>query len=288
MEEKDKKEEKALEETKEMKKDINEIQKDIDEVKESVKEVKKRGTFHVILVTSVIILLFVAFALYGFASGVGYGVGKVKEVQSADNVYSFDNVSVEEVVEIFNSIQPMWECNSPYFTDKKYTVNDISNDMAYNIGLKSFTSRESVKSFSADEFDDVIDSILGKGYKFTHKTYESCPSYKYSNKIYKFAGDGCGGTCGPNNIEQIVGATRNGNELDIYVAVLFADSESDPIAYYKDYKHTQKVTNFTKDDKILGGAADTVENAKLGTIYKMIFNLEDDYSYVFVSSEPIS
>ena len=85
------------EETKEMKKDIDEIQKDIDKIQESVKEVKQRSGFHVFLLTCAIILLFVAFALYGFASGIGYGVGKVKdseaketsEVNKSDTIHSY-------------------------------------------------------------------------------------------------------------------------------------------------------------------------------------------------------
>ena len=99
MEAKETKNEEVLEDAKEMKKDINEIQKDIDEVKESVKEVKQRSGFHVFLLTCVIILLFVAFALYGFASGVGYGIGKVKEVKKVEK--SSETVSNNDTIHAY-------------------------------------------------------------------------------------------------------------------------------------------------------------------------------------------
>ena len=116
MEEKEtkKEKEKALEETKEMKKDIKELQEDIDEIQESVKEVRQRSGFHVFLLTCAIILLFVVFALYGFATGVGYGVGKVKDVNQSSNNVTFENVDIEDVVNIYNNLQPMWLCDSPW------------------------------------------------------------------------------------------------------------------------------------------------------------------------------
>lgn len=291
MEDKEKeiKEEKddLLEHTKEMKEDIEEIQKDIDEVKETVKSVKKKGTFQSVLLTCVIILLFVAFALYGFATGIGYGIGKVKKSDKVitNSVYTFNNVDIEEVSEIYHNIQPMWVCDSPYFTDKKFTVNDITNEMAYTIGFKNL-SEATLDEFTQEDLDNQIDALLGKDYKFTHKSYETCPYYKYSNKVYKLTGGGCGGTCGPNNIEKIVGASKNGNELDIYVAVLFIKVTDDSFDYYKDYNLKEKVTNYSEDVDFRSVADDTIENAKLGTTYKMVFNLVDD-NYIFVSSEPM-
>ena len=283
------KKDEVLEETKEMKKDIDEIQKDISEIQESVKDVKKKGSFQSVLLTIVILILFVAFALYGFATGVGYGVKKVKEPNPTKedakvDYTTFNNVDIEKVSEIYDAVQPMWHCDSPYFTDKKFTVNDITNDMAYTIGFKNLGYE--TKEFTAEDLDVQIDAILGKKYKFTHKTYENCPMYNYSNKTYKLVGEGCGGTCGPSNVEKIIGASLNDKELDIYVDVLFVDNNK--VEYFKDYKHTQKVTNYVKDANMSeeGFAADTVENAKLGTTYKMIFNLEDN-NYVFVSAEPV-
>ena len=283
----DKEKDEVLEHTREMKEDIEEIQKDIDEVKENVKSVKKKGTFQSVLLTCVIILLFVAFALYGFATGIGYGIGKVKKSDKVitNSVYAFNNVDIEEVTKVYENIQPMLVCDSPYFTDKKFTVDDIDNKMAFGIAYKNM-AYNTLEEFSADQLDNQIDVLLGKDYKFTHKTYDFCPAYSYSNKIYKLVGDGCGGTCGPNNIEKIVGASKNGNELDIYVAVLFIKVKDDSFEYYKDYKLKEKVTNYSEDVDFRSVADDTIENAKLGTTYKMVFNLVDD-NYIFVSSEPV-
>ena len=285
----DKEKEEVLEHTKEMKEDIEEIQKDIDEVKETVKSVKKKGTFQSVLLTCVIILLFVSFALYGFATGIGYGIGKVKKSNKVitNNMYTFNNVDIDEVSSLYHNIQPMWVCDSPYFTDKKFTVNDITNEMAYTIGYKNLTN-VTVDDFTQEDLDNQIDALLGKEYNFTHKTYESCPEYQYSNKVYKLVGDGCGGTCGPGNVEKIVGASKIDNELDIYVSVLFHKYVNEKVEYYKDYKLTKKVTNYKIDSDMAdaNGAEETVENAKLGTTYKMIFNLEND-NYVFVSAEPV-
>lgn len=291
MEEKKKEESEVLEETKELKQDISDLQKDIEEIQENVKDVKKKGSFQSVLLTLVVLILFVAFALYGFATGVGYGVKKTKEnkktTTETSDYYSFNNVDIEDVVNLYNNIQPMWHCDSPFFTDKKYSVNDIPNDMAYTIGFKNL-SYDTMKEFTAEELDIQIDALLGKEYKFTHKTYETCPSYKYSNKKYKLIGDGCGGTCGPGNVEKIIGASKNGNELDVYVAVLFHKDVDDKIEYYKDFKLTKKVTNYKVDSNMsdVEAAEESIENAKLGTTYKMVFNLEDD-NYVFVSAEPI-
>ena len=288
MEEKKQDKEEVLEETKELKKDISDVQKNIEEIQESVKKVQKRGTFHVVLLTCVIILLFVAFALYGFASGIGYGVGKLKEVKTV-NSYSFDNVDIEKVTELYETLG-VASYKSPFISDKKYTVNDISNDMAFEIGRLNLPN-----TFSAEDLDYQIDAILGKDYKFTHKSFDGCASFKYSNKTYKLVSATCGGSIDFQNVQKIVGASKNGNELYIYVGVLFVkvndkgndDSNDDVIEYYKDYNYNEKVTNYIKNKDIDSGIAeDCVENAKLGTIYKMIFNLEDG-NYVFVSSEPM-
>lgn len=290
MEDKRKEESEVLEETKELKQDISDIQKDIEEIQENVKDVKKKGSFQSFLLTVVILILFVAFALYGFATGIGYGVkktkeNKVKDTKVTENI-TFENVDVEDVINLYNSVQPMWKCDSPYFIDKKYNVNDISNDMAYTIGFKNLGYNPD--EFSAEELDIQIDAILGKGYKFIHKTYETCPMYTYSNKKYKLTGDGCGGTCGPSNVEKVIGASKTDKQLNVYVAVLFHKDVNDKIEYYKDYKLTKKVTNYKVDSNMsdVEAAEDSVENAKLGTTYKMVFNLEDD-NYVFVSTEPM-
>lgn len=99
MEEKKKEESEVLEETKELKQDISDLQKDIEEIQENVKDVKKKGSFQSVLLTLVVLILFVAFALYGFASGVGYGIGKVKEVKNAEK--SSETVSNNDTIHAY-------------------------------------------------------------------------------------------------------------------------------------------------------------------------------------------
>lgn len=268
------------------------------------KERKNIGIVVLIVVLIMVILGLCTFIMYDkgvFGSQKGNNPKTNNEEKVNENDNKFIEVSVDDAVvqKLFYRLIENSICgNFQYFKDAKFSVNDISNSDAYYITMRSWNTNFR-NSFSAAELDAQIDKIFGKSYEFKHQTYGIClgfenhtgiQTYEYnaSNQMYEyvFIGDGCGGTCGMyHTTGKIVKAEKNAEELDIYVRVIFGNSED---ALCADYNCSQKIE---VNEDTLGYSAETRSFEKLdyskGSLYKMIFKMENG-EYVFVSSEPIN
>lgn len=179
-----------------------------------------------------------------------------------------------------------------YFSDKKVTTEDISNDLAASIVLNSLYNNgmainRKATVFTKDQMDAEMRKIFGKDYQYTHKDIDICPSYKYDEKEQTYTvGDGqCSGACGAPNKAKIVKALKKNDKIEIYVRVLFSSlNDSVSTVYYKDVNKTQPI-NVEKAGVVDYYISD--ETYAEGSLYKMTFNLEDG-NYIFAYSEPVT
>lgn len=179
-----------------------------------------------------------------------------------------------------------------YFTDKKVTASDISNDLASAIVLNSLYNNgmainRKATIFTKNQMATEIRKIFGKDYSYEHKDIDICPSYKYDTTTETYTvGDGqCNGACGAPNKAKIVKAIKENDNIEIYVRVLFSSlNDSVSTVYYKDVNKTQPVS-VEKAGVVDYSISD--ETFSEGSLYKMIFTLEDG-NYIFTSSEPVT
>lgn len=169
-----------------------------------------------------------------------------------------------------------------YYTDKKVSVGDLSNQQAQLIMLNSLRKKGvsfgQYSTFSSDMAHDIVKSILGKDYNFVDESINFCPPVTYNSeeKKYEFGYVACGGSCGPHTARKLLSARRNDNIIELTIGVLFGPKNSE-YDFYSDYEKTNLVVDgrdLTDSDFANGGK------------YKMTFKNEDG-NYVFVSSEPI-
>ena len=183
-----------------------------------------------------------------------------------------------------------------YFTDKKVTVDSLDEEIIQSVALKVivdefYKNNEHTHtpiqgySFSADKYESIIKSIFDIS-KVENKSIKNCPNFDYNadTKTYTAGEPACGGTSGPwGSVEKITKVTQKGNNLEMYVRVLFYDSASS--SYYYDYNHTKKVSEIVLDDNTT--LADIESFISSGSLYKLTFKVKDD-NYLFVSSEPVN
>lgn len=181
----------------------------------------------------------------------------------------------------------VWE----YYTDSKVSVNMLKNELVYEIAVLNAEDMFGKMNLTEEQFSKVVSSIFGKNYNYNHVQYsDKCAKfiYNWNTKSYDYQNElACGWTCGVGNFKKIIGAYKDDKTLTIEVGVLFAEASDDTIKYYKDYNHTEEVTglSFMANDSLV--LADTEDNARKGTKYKMVFNLEDG-NYVYSYTEPVS
>lgn len=196
----------------------------------------------------------------------------------------------EEVLDLFDTISyaVSYHCGvNIYYTNDRVTAKDIDNKLAFNMALKAMIDDgenfiDNPTNIKEEEMDKKIDSILGKDYEYIHGSYSVCPSYPYNEELkeYEFKGAECGGTCGPGIMKKIVKAVRLGDNLDIYVRVLFDEYENE-LKYYSDFDR-EKIVDIRKD--YYGSYEFEDEDYYKGSLYKIRFEKEDD-NMIFVSSE---
>ena len=196
----------------------------------------------------------------------------------------------DEVVKLYETISyaSSYYCGvNIYYTNDKVTSKNIDNKLAFNMALNAMiddgeNSVDNPTNIKAEDMDKKIDSILGKDYEYTHGDYSVCPAYPYNEetKEYEFKGAECGGTCGPGIVKKIVKAERLGDNLDIYVRVLF-DKYDDKLSYYSDYDRT-KLIDLNRD--YYSSPIINDEDYFKGSLYKLRFEKENN-NMIFVSSE---
>lgn len=179
----------------------------------------------------------------------------------------------------------VWE----YFKDTRVSANALKNEFVYEVAVVNAEDMFGKMNLTEEQFSKVVSNIFGKSYNYNHVQYTGkCARfiYNWNTKSYDYQSElACGGTCAVTDFKKVVGAYKEDNKLTIEVGVLFVDYNNGDIKYYKDYNHTTGVTGlaFTSTDSFV--LADTEENARKGTIYDMVFELEDG-NYVYRYTEP--
>ena len=178
----------------------------------------------------------------------------------------------------------VWE----YFKDTRVSVTSLKNEFVYEVAVVSAEDMFGKMNLTEEQFSKVVSNIFGKSYNYNHVQYTGkCAKfiYNWNTKSYDYQSEmACGGTCTVTDYKKVVGAYKEGNKLTIEVGVLFAQYNNGDVSYYKDYNHTTLARGLTysNDSFILD---DTEDNARKGTIYDMVFELEDG-NYVYRYTEP--
>lgn len=266
---------------------------------DNVKKEKSSGKTVAIVILILIILGLGGYICYDKGLLIqGKTISSEKESKENKNSEDCEKIEVletndEKVLDTINTISRglgeycgIWD----YFTDKKVTVNDISNEKVANIVLASLYDNKIIESregttFTKDQFDSVVKKYFGKDYKYTHKSLTTtCPFYTYNEATatYTEGESGCGGTCGEKSQKRIVKVQKQGKTIEVYIRVLFSNlGDLDDVKYYKDYQKTQ-LANLEKDYD--GRYVFNDKDFREGTLYKVTLT-EEDGNYVFTSSE---
>ncbi len=292
---------------------VDDIAEDIDNKVEKIVEEKlndkatgSRASKVIIFILSIALILSLGYIAYdkGFIFNDGNKTdnslkenGKEEETEEKDFITRLE-VNDSLVVSLFNKLNMAVDhyCGvDEYYTNSKVSVFGLGNEFVFDVAVFSVENMYGKVDITEEQFNNVVSSIFGSGYKYQHVQYSNkCAPYLYSSNIkaYKYQDStACGGSCGPYNIKQILGAYKYDDKLVIEVGVLFADveyvnNETVGFNYYKDYNRTVVVNDYDKDS-VSGFAIDNVLNAKKGTLYNMVFNLEND-NYVYSYTEPAS
>jgi hypothetical protein len=213
-------------------------------------------------------------------------------VENLDVTDSLVLNAVDNISHAINSYCGVWDM---YSTKQKYTKNDISNTLAFEMVMsnlfKAGHKLDTGDVITKDEFDKVLHSILGSDYKFNYESYKGCPHIDWdeSKKQWTVGLSGCGGTCVYRNGSMTVKAIKTDDTLTIYQRVIFYKIGSDDsVRYYADAAKTKDITDSLSTYEEFGARffKDTAENFNKGALYKLNFTKEND-NYVFDSSELI-
>ena len=213
-----------------------------------------------------------------------------KEVEKKE----LKDVEVDEfMVSLLDKMNTADNCNTMsslnYYTDKKFTVSDISKEhaqliMLYNLRKKGYEFREN-NWFTSDVVHEIIKSTLGKEYDYVDESINYCPAITYDSSTgkYVFGVNACGGSCGPQTVRKVLAAKRSDDIIELTIGVIFGP-KGDDTKFYSDYERTNVIIDLA--DKAIDGNEVTDADYEKGAKYKMTFKNEDG-NYVFVSSEPI-
>lgn len=248
----------------------------------------------------VFLLLFINVCLCGYIvydkgfSNNDIGVKKDK-VKSEIEILEVNDPLVSNLLK---KIDGRMDCSDDniYLRDEKFTASNFSNEDMYQLLLNNIYSKISditvipyvYKDFTTQELNDELENVVGKDYKFSHKTYNSCPEWKYDDieKVYKAPIEStCGCTMGPyHNIKKIVKVTKENNIVNIYFRVIFVDKQTGK--GYKDYAMSEEIPDLIRLSDTLAIDENSVNNINKGTLYKVVFEDENN-NYIFKSAEPV-
>ena len=295
-------------------KEVPVVQEDLEDkverlVEEKLEEEKKERTSKV-TIWALVIVLILALGYIAYDKGLIFSnpssntdisdkednAGNKKEEDENKDYITKLEVNDNTVVDLFNKMNNVagHYCGVPeYYTNSKVTAASLGNEFVYELAVLNVEKMYGKVDITEAQFDNVVSSILGSNYKYNHIAYTNkCTRYVYNpnTKVYIYQTDlECGGACGIHDLRKVVGAYKDdrAKTLTIEVGVLFANANADnTYSFYKDYKKTQVVTDYEKEDGV-EYAKETIENAKKGTIYNMVFTLENG-NYVYNYTEPSS
>lgn len=296
-------------------KEVTVVQEDLEDkverlVEEKLEEEKKERTSKV-TIWALVIVLILALGYIAYDKGLIFGnsstnttdvsdkdnnAGNKKDEEENENKDYITKLEVNDntVVDLFNKMNSVagHYCGvSEYYTDSKVTAASLGNEFVYELAVSNVEKMYGKVDITEAQFDNVVSSILGSNYKYNHIAYANkCTRYVYNpnTKVYVYQTNlECGGSCGIHDLRKVVGAYKDDKTLTIEIGVLFAtDNGNNTYSFYKDYKKTQVVTDYEKENGV-EYAKETIENAKKGTIYNMVFTLENG-NYVYSYTEPSS
>ncbi len=215
------------------------------------------------------------------------------EVDVKEKILDITNIEVQQLYNrISNGIG--FSCGvSEYYKDNKITNTSIPNEVAYSVALANLLGNEGENganisnNFTEESLKGEIAKIFGKSYNFVNQTYTTCPQYNYiaNTNTYKYVGGKCNTICKAGNMVKIVKALKKADTIEIYTRVLFIDSNSVTLKYYRDFNRTQLITDLSVDKSGVPYESDL--NYAKGSLYKILFAKEDN-NYIFTSSELIA
>lgn len=296
-------------------KEVPVVQDDLDDkieriVDEKLEEGKKERTSKV-TIWALVIVLILALGYIAYDKGLIFSnsssnadisdkdnnAGNKKDEEEKENKDYITKLEVNDSI-VLDSFSKMagFSCfvNKYYYTDSKVTSSSFGNEFVYKLASLNVEKMYGKVDITEAQFDNAVSNIFGSNYKYNHIAYTNvCTRYIYNpnTKVYVYQEqpvcDDSSFSCNQDNLDllEIVGAYKDDKTLNIEIGVLFAtDNGNNTYTYYKDYKRTQIVTDYER----VGGsniAKNTIENAKKGTIYNMVFTLENG-NYVYSYTEP--
>lgn len=297
-------------------KEVSVVQEDLDDkieriVDEKLEKEKKERTSKV-TIWALVIVLILALGYIAYDKGLIFSNSSTNTTDVSDKDNNAGNKKDEDEnkdyitkLEVNDSIvldsfskMAGFSCfvNKYYYTDSKVTSSSFGNEFVYKLASLNVEKMYGKVDITEAQFDNAVSNIFGSNYKYNHIAYTNvCTRYIYNpnTKVYVYQEqpvcDDSSFSCNQDNPDllEIVGAYKDDKTLTIELGVLFAtDNGNNTYTYYKDYKRTQIVTDYERVDGS-NIANNTIENAKKGTIYNMVFTLENG-NYVYSYTEPSS
>ena len=296
-------------------KEVPVVQEDLEDkverlVEEKLEEEKKERTSKV-TIWALVIVLILALGYIAYDKGLIFSnpssntdisdkddnAGNKKEEDENKDYITKLEVNDSIVLDSFSKMAG-FSCfvNKYYYTDSKVTSSSFGNEFVYKLASLNVEKMYGKVDITEAQFDNAVSNIFGSNYKYNHIAYTNvCTRYIYNpnTKVYVYQKqpvcDDSSFSCNQDNPDllEIVGAYKDDKTLTIERGVLFAtDNGNNTYTYYKDYKRTQIVTDYERVDGS-NIAKNTIENAKKGAIYNMVFTLENG-NYVYSYTEPSS
>ena len=175
--------------------------------------------------------------------------------------------------------------NYVLFTDKKMTVNDLSNQdigkiVAYNLYKESKGDSQQAyiwngTTYSKKQVDAAVKKLFGSKVKFNHEKISGCAVLKYdsSKKQYTVSANNCKYCDTIATRSKIVKSSDDKEKIVISVRVVFGQDGK----YYSDYAKTNVIGSNIQSKDI---------DYNKGSLYNMVFKKEND-NYVFSYVEPV-
>ena len=254
---------------------------------------KDNNLFIWILLIIIVVLVLLFPKIHGYIESFDLpNIENIKEEEKEQN----KNVDKEILESIHRPLMRNSIYNSyTYYSLNKFTINDMSNsDILLNAFLDIYEGNMTTfeyngnctnisKQFNVDYIELRIKNILGKNVKYTFENFyvpEDLESnykgnWKYDIYNSRFIYDGI---CTSNisnityyNLEQLIKAEYNKNDINVYYYVGFAKVEGNNYSIYKDANMNELIISGTLNNTSeLNSIFQNIEN-KNKKIYKYTF-----------------
>ena len=193
----------------------------------------------------------------------------------------------EILIDKYMKGNPPANCGSieVFAKDKVVTASNINSLYAANTVTMNMSqnTEDRPDTISLEDFTKEVKKYYGENYEFNSESLvntQSLEGYIYKDGVFTKHSNNWGGTCGPVSSYVYSDAKKDGDNLEVYVHVIFNGITSDGMTdgtYYADYNRTKRIEEFNYSNE---------EDYKRGSLYKFTFKLVNE-NYVFISSEPV-